>query len=59
MIRLGNAQLLEILSVLMAAMLWGTTGTVATFALDVGAVAISPHGVRFDGRHRPTMQLAR
>lgn len=40
MTRQGNERLLGILTVLMAAVLWGTTGTAATFAPDVGAVAI-------------------
>lgn len=40
MTRQGNERLLGILTVLVAAVLWGTTGTAATFAPDVGAVAI-------------------
>lgn len=36
----GNDRLLGILSVLVAAVLWGTTGTAATFAPEVSAVAI-------------------
>ncbi|QFU01088.1 threonine and homoserine efflux system [Halomonas sp. THAF5a] len=40
MTRQVNERLLGILTVLVAAVLWGTTGTAATFAPDVGAVAI-------------------
>lgn len=36
----ARERLLGILAVLVAALLWGTTGTAATFAPDVGAVAI-------------------
>ncbi|SFU77790.1 DMT family transporter [Halomonas korlensis] len=38
--RAGNERLLGIATVLIAAILWGTTGTAATFAPEVSAVAI-------------------
>ncbi|MFP4138582.1 MAG: EamA family transporter, partial [Halomonas sp.] len=37
-----HERLLGIAAVLVAASLWGTTGTAATFAPEVGAVAIYP-----------------